>query len=97
MPTCTYYAINDDDMYDDIVLCRSLTPTNGHLPSNGHVHKSRTAPRPSTGESPASNGQEQRPRNETVKYLDLELPKKKSTVDTQIEEVGYAIIRRDGR
>lgn len=74
---------------------------------NGHAHitersKYMTAPGPlvSTGDGHQthhptnSSKQEQRARNESVPYLDLELPKDKSVRKSQVEEVNYAIIRR---
>ena len=82
---------------------RSVVPT---ISINGHTHptartKYMTAPSPRS-----SNGAElslnkdkldTRARNESVKYLDLHLPKSSSMLCDSGDAVGYASIRRDQR
>ena len=65
-------------------------PSNGHTPVAKPRAKYMTAPRERTSVSE----QEQRTRNESVRYLDLQLPRNQPVHSSQVEEVGYAIIQR---
>ncbi len=52
-----------------------------------------TAPREQTGVGSVSE-EEPRTQNESVPYLDLELPRNQPVRSSQVEEVSYAIIQR---
>ena len=83
-------------LYYSNILYRSLSATSG-LPSNGHVPPAKTRAKymtaPRAGAS-SINESEQKTQNESVQYLDLQLPKNQAVHTSQVDEVSYAIIQR---
>ena len=71
-------------------LVTSGLPSNGHAPAKPRA-KYMTAPRTGAG---SISEPEQRTQNESVRYLDLQLPKNQAVCSSQVEEVSYAIIQR---
>ena len=64
--------------------------SNGHAPAKPRA-KYMTAPRTGVG---SISDPEQRTQNESVRYLDLQLPRNQPVHSSQVEEVSYAIIQR---